>query len=75
MEITKELKEQIEMMLRDFDFVLDSINSDLRYKMSKCNICSSLDQVYYDKFSETLAINKTKKVKIQNLLSELKGGK
>ena len=74
MEITKEMKEQIEWLLRDFDFTLDAINSDLRYKMSKCNICSSIDNVYYDKYSECLSLNNTKKVKIQNLLSELKGG-
>ena len=74
MEISKELKEQIELLLRDFDFELDKVNSDLRYKMSKCNICSSIDNVYYDKYKENLSLNNTKKVKIQNLLSLLKGG-
>ena len=74
MEITKELNDQIQLLLRDFDFELDKANADLRYKMSKCKLCSNIDQVYYDKYLECLSLNNTKKVKIQNMISLLKGG-
>lgn len=75
MEITEDLKKRIVTILRDYDFVLDNMNCDLRFKMAKCNICSNIDQVYYDKYKECLSINNTKKGKIQLLLAELKGGK
>lgn len=73
--MNKELIDQVVTLLRDFDFELDKANSEYRYKMSKCRLCSSLDQVYYDKYSECLSLNNTKKVKIQNMISLLKGGK
>lgn len=74
-ELTKELKDEIIWLLREFDFELDKANADFRYKMARCNICSAIDQVYYDKYKECLSLNNTKKVKIQNMLSLLKGGK
>jgi hypothetical protein len=72
--MNKKQIEDIIYLLRDYDFQLDKENTELRYKMARCNICSSIDQVYYDKYKECLSINNTKKAKIQKMISLLKGG-
>lgn len=73
--MSKEILGQAIKLLREFDFELDRANREYRYKMSKCKLCSSLDQVYYDKYSECLSLNNTKKAEIKKVISLLKGGK